>query len=228
VTDELVPGVLDPSWSRREGCHANDRSRHRRQLHPGRDRHVLRDAGQTRRRGGPFRSPPPAALGRRPRGATQPRPLYSEAVFDLDAGPVQIILPDPGDRVVSLLVLDEDHYVVMVVYGGGRHSLTRDQVGTRYVLPRFVSWSTQRSPGRRTGAWLAGSAHRQPANLRQLRGPELGSGQPEEGPRRARGLGSTLTDLRGGGGSREEVDPVRHLIATAAGWGLIPTGTPST
>jgi hypothetical protein len=35
-------------------------------------------------------------------------------------------------------------------------------------------------------------------------------------------LGSTLPDLRKGGGSRDEVDPVRHLIATAAGWGLNP------
>jgi hypothetical protein len=28
--------------------------------------------------------------------------------------------------------------------------------------------------------------------------------------------------LRKGGGSRDEVDPVRHLIATASGWGLNP------
>jgi hypothetical protein len=31
-----------------------------------------------------------------------------------------------------------------------------------------------------------------------------------------------LPDLRRGGGSRDEVDPVRHLIATAGGWGLNP------
>ena len=60
--------------------------------------------------------------------------LYSEAVFDLDAGPVEITLPDPGDRFLSMLVIDQDHYAVTVVYGGGRHILTRDQVGTRYVF----------------------------------------------------------------------------------------------
>jgi hypothetical protein len=52
--------------------------------------------------------------------------LYSEAVFDLDAGPVEIMLPDPGDRFPSMLVIDEVHYAVMVVYGGGRHTLTRE------------------------------------------------------------------------------------------------------
>jgi hypothetical protein len=35
-------------------------------------------------------------------------------------------------------------------------------------------------------------------------------------------LKTTLPDLRKGGGSREEVDPVRHLITTASGWGLNP------
>jgi hypothetical protein len=35
-------------------------------------------------------------------------------------------------------------------------------------------------------------------------------------------LNETLPDLRKAGGRREEVDPVRHLIATASAWGLNP------
>lgn len=35
-------------------------------------------------------------------------------------------------------------------------------------------------------------------------------------------LASTLPDLRAGAGTKDEVDPVRHLIATASGWGLNP------
>jgi hypothetical protein len=34
--------------------------------------------------------------------------LYSEAVFDLDAGPVEITLADPGERFLSMMVIDED------------------------------------------------------------------------------------------------------------------------
>ena len=34
--------------------------------------------------------------------------LYSAAVFDLDAGPVTITLPDPGKRFLSMQVIDED------------------------------------------------------------------------------------------------------------------------
>ena len=36
--------------------------------------------------------------------------LYSSALFDLDAGPVTITLPDPGGRFMSLQVFDEEQY----------------------------------------------------------------------------------------------------------------------
>jgi hypothetical protein len=60
--------------------------------------------------------------------------LYSGAVFDLDAGPVTITLPDAGKRFMSMQVIDEDQYTHAVVYGAGEHTLTREQIGTRYVL----------------------------------------------------------------------------------------------
>ncbi len=60
--------------------------------------------------------------------------LYSQGVFDLDAGPVSITLPDTGKRFMSLLVIDEDHYTQPVVYAPGTHTYTRAQVGTRYVM----------------------------------------------------------------------------------------------
>src|SRR5215204_6117958 len=34
--------------------------------------------------------------------------LYSSAVFDLDAGPVTIALPDPAKRFMSMIAIDED------------------------------------------------------------------------------------------------------------------------
>src|SRR5262245_17650896 len=42
--------------------------------------------------------------------------LYSEAVFDLDAGPVTITLPNAGKRFRSMMAIDQDHYVKEVVY----------------------------------------------------------------------------------------------------------------
>ena len=40
--------------------------------------------------------------------------LYSSAVFDLDAGPVTITLPDAGKRFMSMQVIDEDEYTPLV------------------------------------------------------------------------------------------------------------------
>ena len=36
--------------------------------------------------------------------------FYSAAIFDLDAGPVTITMPDAGERFMSLLIVKEDHY----------------------------------------------------------------------------------------------------------------------
>jgi len=38
--------------------------------------------------------------------------LYSAAIFDLDAGPVTITLPDAGKRFMSMIVIDEDQYTL--------------------------------------------------------------------------------------------------------------------
>src|SRR5262245_17008824 len=77
-----------------------------------------------------FRELPLEGTGVRPNRDT----LYSEAVFDLDASPVTITMPNPGDRFMSLMVVDEDHYVVEVAYGAGEHTYTKEKVGTRYLF----------------------------------------------------------------------------------------------
>src|SRR5512133_1608313 len=60
--------------------------------------------------------------------------LYSAGVFDLDASPLTISLPDAGNRFMSMQILDEDQYTPAVIYGAGSYTLNRQQIGTRYVL----------------------------------------------------------------------------------------------
>ncbi len=79
--------------------------------------------------------------------------LYSSAVFDLEAGPVTITLPDAGKRFMSLLVINEDHYAPAVVYGAGSHTFTEDKIGTRYMVIAIPRWSirpTRRMSSRST------------------------------------------------------------------------------
>src|SRR5262245_51970491 len=149
--------------------------------------------------------------------------LYSGAVFDLDAGPVTISLPDAGKRFMSMQVIDQDQYSPMVVYGAGRHTLAREQIGTRYVLaavrtlvdptnPKDIEEVAklqdaikveQKSPGKfEVPSW-------DPVSQKKVRDALLV-------------LGSTLPDSRRMFGSRAEVDPVRHLIGSAMAWGGNP------
>ena len=71
-----------------------------------------------------------------------PNVLGSVGVFDLDAGPVTITMPDPGERFMSLMVTNEDHYT-STDYQPGEHVLTREEIGTRYV---FVAIRTLVAP----------------------------------------------------------------------------------
>jgi hypothetical protein len=73
-------------------------------------------------------------IGQQATGRPNRDTLYSLGVFDLDAGPVTITLPDPGKRYMSLQVIDEDEYTPLVVYGAGSYTITGEQVGTRYAM----------------------------------------------------------------------------------------------
>lgn len=66
--------------------------------------------------------------------------LYSAAIFDLDAAPVKITLPDAGTRFMSMQVITEDHYCPEVIYRAGSYTFTRDQIGTRTCVSRFGRW----------------------------------------------------------------------------------------
>src|SRR6516225_4226245 len=70
------------------------------------------------------------------RGIVRPNrdTLYSFAVFDFDAGPVTITLPDAGKRFMVMQVVNEDQYTPVVFYDPGSHILTKEGIGTRYGI----------------------------------------------------------------------------------------------
>jgi hypothetical protein len=72
--------------------------------------------------------------------------IYSFGVFDLDAGPVTLKLPDPGKRYMTVLLIDEDHYNPGVYYAPGTHKITREQIGTRYVALAVRTFANPNDP----------------------------------------------------------------------------------
>lgn len=150
--------------------------------------------------------------------------LYSLAVFDLDAGPVTIALPDPGKHFMTMQVINEDQYTQPVYYGAGSHTLTREMIGTRYAavavrvlvdprekneLQQIHSLQdaikvTQQNPGAfQIPNWDEASRKKVQAALLQF--------------------GTTISDTRRMyGASENQVDPVRHVIGSAMLWGGAP------
>ena len=149
--------------------------------------------------------------------------FYSLAVFDLDAGPVTITLPDPGKRFLSMQAIDQDQYTYQVVYGAGAHTFTRAKVGTRYVS---IAVRILVDPG-------------SPQDVRQVHALQdaikveqksAGKWEPRNfdpvSQKKVReallALGETVPDTKNMFGPRGQVDPVRHLIGTAIGFGGNP------
>jgi hypothetical protein len=150
--------------------------------------------------------------------------LYSFAVFDLDAGPVTITLPDGAKRFMGMQVVNEDQYTTGVYYGASSQTLTREMIGTRYAIAvvRFlvdfsnkeeiqqvhalqdaVKFNQERPGTFETPNWDEASLKTVKAALSQL--------------------GSTVSDTRTMFGANEhQVDPVKHLIGSAMLWGGNP------
>jgi hypothetical protein len=149
--------------------------------------------------------------------------LYSNGVFDLDAAPVTITLPDTSKRFTSMQVVSEDHYTPEVVYAPGQYTYTKEKVGTRYV--QFII---------RTLADPQDAADVKAANAMQdaIKVEQASVGKfevPNWDPvtlNKARDAVNTLGTLGGASnffGKKDEVDLVSFLIGTAGGWGGSPS-----
>ncbi len=149
--------------------------------------------------------------------------LYSSGVFDLDAGPVTVTLPDSGGRFMALQIISEDHYTTQVVYAPASVTLTRDEVGTRYVA---VAVRTLVDPN--DAADLAAVHALQDAVT--VAQDALGSFEtPQWDPVSQKTvrdalitLATTLPDTKGMFGTAADTEPVRHLIGSANAWGGNP------
>jgi hypothetical protein len=149
--------------------------------------------------------------------------LYSFAVFDLDAGPVTITLPEAGKRFMSMQVVDEDHYTPLVDYKSGPITLTKESTGTRYVMTLVRTLVDPTDPD---------DLDRVHALQDQLKASQKSAGKfeipnwEEASQKKVRdallGLANAAGSLKGAFGSKAEVDPIKHLIGTAAGWGGHP------
>jgi hypothetical protein len=150
--------------------------------------------------------------------------LYSFAIFDLDAGPVTITLPDSAKRFMGVQVVNQDQYTPAIYYGAGTHTLTREMIGTRYAIAvvRFLLDFSNKEEVQQVHALQNAIKFSQErpgtfeipnwdqASLKKVQGGLLQ-------------LGTTVSDTRRMFGANEhQVDPMKHLIGSAMLWGGNP------
>jgi hypothetical protein len=149
--------------------------------------------------------------------------LYSFAVVDISEG-ATVTIPDHGGRYVSVMAVNQDHYVNAILHDAGEHRLTIEQLDTPYVAvaARILVDPTDAADVRAVRALQDrfgltadssepyASPGYDPASLDATREPLLA-------------LASGLSELDRMFGPKDHVDPVRHLLGTAAGWGGLPT-----
>jgi hypothetical protein len=167
-----------------------------------------------------FRAPTPA--DNQPTIRMNRDTLYSVALVDISEGAV-LSLPDVGDRYMSSMIVNQDHYINDVFHGGGEHKMDMATFDTPYVLVTIRT--------------LVDSAD--PADIKAVNDIQdameikAGSAKPYIVPNydmdsfekvllATLELGKYNVEADRMFGPKDEVDSLQHFLGTAYGFGGLP------
>ena len=149
--------------------------------------------------------------------------LYSFAVVDLHGG-ATLTVPPSGDRYVSVMIVNQDHYINRIFHEAGDYDLTADEFDSRYVL---VAARVFMDPAKPDDVKAANQVQDGFAIRASSAEPFEPPAYDEKSFAAVRAAILDLTrfssDYDGAFGSKDEVDPLRHLLGTAGGWGGLPS-----
>jgi len=148
--------------------------------------------------------------------------LYSLAVVDIRDG-VVLTVPDAGERYLSVMVVNEDHYIDRVFHSGGTYHLTTAEFGTPWVLVASRILVDPTDPADvATVNELQDGLKIETASTAEFVMPDYDKESFDDVREALLTLSRHMGRFIHGFGKRSEVDPVLHLIGTANGWGGLP------
>jgi hypothetical protein len=154
--------------------------------------------------------------------------LYSGAIVDISAG-ATVTVPDAGARYVSVMIVNEDHYDTKVLHEPGKHDLTLEQIGTPYVLVAARILADPADPADIAAVnALQDQLRVDAASAQPFTMPDYDQASFDATRGALLELAKGMSDYEGAFGSKDQVNPVRHLIGTASGWAGCPPTKPST
>ncbi|WP_237465660.1 DUF1214 domain-containing protein [Leucobacter luti] len=148
--------------------------------------------------------------------------LYSAAIVDVSQG-ATITIPEAGGRYISIMLVNQDHYINRVLHEAGTYELTAEELGSDFVCAAARILVNPEDP-----ADVA-----EVNRLQDQLGLSSGAGgqfapAPVDEASFTETRDAVLVLARGLSGMercfgrREDVDPVRHLLGAAVGWGGLP------
>lgn len=149
--------------------------------------------------------------------------LYSFAIVNLKAG-ATLTLPEAAGRYMSAMVVNNDHLIPAIYHDAGDYALTESAVGSQFAMVGVRTLVDPSDPAdiaevvalqNRIGV-TAGDAE-------AFERPDYDTASLDKTRSALLSLGSGLRSFDHMFGTRDQIDPIRHLIGTAAGWGGLPT-----
>lgn len=148
--------------------------------------------------------------------------LYSAAIIDVSEG-ATITIPDTAGRYVSVMLVSEDHFINRVIHEPGEHRLTADELGSEFVLAaaRVLVDSDDVDDVATVNA-LQDELSLRSAGGRELPPLDYDADSFSQTRDAILTLAKGLPNYERAFGPASKVDPVRHLLGTASGWGGLP------
>jgi len=147
--------------------------------------------------------------------------VYSAIMLDLSE-PATIIMPEIGGRFQSMHVINQDHYSYAEITPG-RYELTQEVVGTRYAYVIIRTFLDADDPEDIKACNAAQDAIKvEGGGSGPLDLPEWNNEQMMIIRDALNTIAKLGTDNVGALGTKEETQPIKHLIFAAVGWGGMP------
>jgi hypothetical protein len=148
--------------------------------------------------------------------------LYSFAIVDISEG-ATVTVPDSGDRYLSVMVVNQDHYINRVFHDPGEYDMTVAEFETPWVLVAVRVLVDPVDPADVAAvAAIQDQVELDARSSKPFELPDYETSSFEATRQAVLELAKHVGEFDHAFGSRDEVDPVRHLVATAAGWGGLP------
>ena len=148
--------------------------------------------------------------------------LYSGAIVDISKG-ATVTLPQTNGRYMTVMVINEDHYITQVYSDAGTYKLTVKELGTPYIFLAIRTLVNASDPADiKKANELQDQVILKSNSAKPYTHPNYDKVSYKKTYDSVIDLSRGVSDLKRMFGKKEDVGEVRHLLGTALGWGGLP------